>query len=126
MKYYKDTNNNLYANPSNLDGLAEVESAVRADGTLLPKHKKLCNFETKEDGSYYKYYNQNGTPDLVKIEKELLEEDKATQIAEAKEYLTDTDFYFSIDKYATLSEERRLELNTLRAEARVLINSLEG
>ena len=55
-----------------------------------------------------------------------VEEDKANQIAEAKEYLTSTDFYFTVDKYATLSEERKLELNTLRAEARVLINSLEG
>ena len=67
MKYYKDTNGNLYANPSNLDGLVEVESAVRADGTLLPKHKNLSLVQTKEDGSYYEFYNLEGTPDLVKI-----------------------------------------------------------
>ena len=72
--------------------------------------------------------NNDGTTELFdfRTEEEKQEEDKATQIAEAKEYLTSTDFYFTVDKYATLTEERKLELNTLRAEARVLINSLEG
>ena len=70
MKYYTDTNGSLYANPSNLEGLVEVESAVRADGTLLPKHKSLSDLEVKEDGSYYKYYNQDGTADLVKEQAE--------------------------------------------------------
>ena len=78
MKYYKDTNGNLYANPSNLEGLVEVESAVRADGTLLPKHKNLSLVQTKEDGSYYYYYNQDGTPDVSKIA-----ELEATQAREA-------------------------------------------
>ena len=76
MKYYKDTNGNLYANPSKLDGLVEAESAVREDGTLLPKHKNLSLVQTKEDGSYYTYYNQDGTADLA---KELLE-DKANTL----------------------------------------------
>ena len=67
MKYYTDTNGNLYANPTNLDGLVEVESAVREDGTLLPKHKNLSLVQTKEDGSYYEFYNLDGKPDLVKI-----------------------------------------------------------
>ena len=55
MKYYTDINGNLYANPTNLDGLVEVESTVREDGTLLPKHKNLSLVQTKEDGSYYTY-----------------------------------------------------------------------
>ena len=76
MKYYKDTNGNLYANPSNLEGLVEVESAVRADGTLLPKHKNLSLVQTKEDGSYYTYYNVDGTPDTAKI----MLEDKANTL----------------------------------------------
>ena len=76
MKYYNDTNGNLYANPSNLEGLVEVESAVREDGTLLPKHKNLSLVQIKEDGTYYTYYNQDGTADLA---KELLE-DKANTL----------------------------------------------
>ena len=81
MKYYIDTNNNLYANPTNLDGLVEVESAVRADGTLLPKHKNLSLVQTKEDGSYYEFYNEEGTPDLVKI----AEVEATAQAQEAKQ-----------------------------------------
>ena len=69
MKYYTDINNNLYANPSNLDGLVEVESAVREDGTLLPKHKNLSGLDTYEDGTYATYYNQDGTIDTVKEAK---------------------------------------------------------
>ena len=72
--------------------------------------------------------NNDGSTELFdfRTPQEVKEEDKAKQISEAKEYLASTDFYFTVDKYATLSEERKLELNTLRAEARVLINSLEG
>ena len=39
-------------------------------------------------------------------------------------YLASTDFYFTIDKYATLSEEKILELTTLRAKARLVINGI--
>ena len=48
-----------------------------------------------------------------------------TQIAEAKAYLTSTDFYMTVDKYAELDEARKVELTTKRAEARELINTLE-
>ena len=83
MKYYKDINNNLYANPSNLEGLVEVESPIREDGTLLPLHKNLSNVETKEDDNYYKYYNQDGTPDLTKIAADIVEVVKA-ELKQAK------------------------------------------
>lgn len=46
-------------------------------------------------------------------------------ISEAKSYLSSTDFYMTVDKYAELSEERKVELTTKRAEARELINELE-
>lgn len=70
MKYYEDINNNIYADPIKLDGLTEIESAVREDGTLLPNHKNIGLVETKEDDSYYKYYNQDGTPDIARIQAE--------------------------------------------------------
>ena len=40
----------------------------QVDDTWLP----LSGLETKEDGSYYDYYKQDGTPDLIK-EQELLD-----------------------------------------------------
>ena len=49
-----------------------------------------------------------------------------TQITEAKAYLTSTDFYMTVDKYAELDEARKVELTTKRVEARELINTLEA
>ncbi len=54
------------------------------------------------------------------------EELKAKQLAEAYGYLASTDFYMTVDKYATLTDEKKTELTTKRQEARDLINSLEG
>ena len=49
-----------------------------------------------------------------------------TKIAKAKAYLTSTDFYMTVDKYAELDEARKVELTTKRVEARELINTLEA
>lgn len=48
------------------------------------------------------------------------------KIQEAKTYLASTDFYMTVDKYATLTADKQLELTTKRAEARELINTLEA
>ena len=60
-----------------------------------------------------------------RTEEEIKEEEINTQIAEAKTYLASTDFYMTVDKYATLTADKQLELTTKRAEARKLINTLE-
>ena len=99
-----------------------VDTQVHTANTQIDSEFKSFTKEILEDGT--EMYQPQDLQDALDALK--LEEDKAKQIAEAKEYLTSTDFYFTLDKYATLSEERKLELNTLRAEARVLINSLEG
>lgn len=98
-----------------------VGTQVHTANTQIDSEFKQFTKEILEDGT--EMYQPQELQDALDALK--LEEDKAKQIAEAKEYLASTDFYFTIDKYATLSEERKLELNTLRAEARVLINSLE-
>jgi hypothetical protein len=54
MAYYK----------LNRDGTIQSRSK-QVDDTWLP----LSGLETKEDGSYYDYYNQDGTPDLAKEQK---------------------------------------------------------
>ena len=98
-----------------------IGTQVHTANTQIDSEFKSFTKEILEDGT--EMYQPQELQDALDALK--LEEDKATQIAEAMEYLTSTDFYFTVDKYATLSEERKLELNTLRAEARVLINSLE-
>jgi hypothetical protein len=105
MKFYKIENNKLITGSGKtlLEGFTEFTTSFDEEGNeVFPAEMQPY------------------------LEAEAQEQEVATQIAEAKEYLTSTDFYFTLDKYATLSEERKLELNTLRAEARVLINSLEG
>ena len=62
---------------------------------------------------------------LDALEAESKEQSLNSQIQEAKAYLISTDFYMTVDKYAELSEGRKAELTTKRAEARELINELE-
>ena len=57
-----------------------------------------------------------------KTEEQILKE----QIQEAKLYLSSTDFKMTVDYYNILTDEEKVELTTKRAEARVLINELEG
>ena len=47
------------------------------------------------------------------------------EAAEAKAYLSQTDFYFTIDKYNTLTEARKAELTQKRADARAVVNAAE-
>lgn len=68
MKYYTNISNQITTFFK--DGSIELDSPIREDGTLLPNHKNLGTIKTKADGSYYTYYNEDGTPDTVK-EQEL-------------------------------------------------------
>lgn len=92
MKYFKDKNNNIYADPININGLIEIDSPIREDGTILPEHKKIDELVKDENGKFHKYYNQDLTPNLEKIndEKKLFEDTQ--KINEAKEYLSETDY----------------------------------
>jgi hypothetical protein len=82
MKYYKDANENIYADPSSLEGLEEVTNPVRADGTILPNHDRLKDLKTDSNGNYYKYYKQDGTPDIELVDK--LKNDKRVASIKAK------------------------------------------
>ena len=59
------------------------------------------------------------------LAQDAIDAENAQKVSEAKAYLSSSDFYMTVDKYATLTEERQVELIQLRAEARVLINELE-
>ena len=66
---------------------------------------------------------------IIKTYEEKQEEIRLQEInsnmQEAKAYLTSTDFYMTVDKYAELDEARKVELTTKRVEAREVINTLE-
>ena len=68
MKYYiKD--NEIQAFYS--DGAIEIESPVREDGTILPKHKNLGLLEVDGDDKLAKYYTADYKIDTAKIQEEL-------------------------------------------------------
>jgi hypothetical protein len=66
----------------------------------------------------------------IKTADDLANEAQAQQdaqaVSDAKAYLASTDFYFVLDKYNQLSDERKLELEGLREQARVTIRELEN
>lgn len=45
---------------------------------------------------------------------------------QAREYLRNTDFYFTVDKFAQLTSERKAELEANREAARQFIRGLIG
>ena len=80
----------------------------------------------KSNEEVQEYISNGGVVEPAYTEEELRIKVINTQILEAKTYLTDTDFYMTVDKYAELDEARKVELTTKRAEARELINTLEA
>ncbi len=57
------------------EGAIEIESPIREDGTVLPKHKNLHLCKVDENENYYEYYKLEMVdgmyvPDTVKIEAE--------------------------------------------------------
>ena len=80
---------------------------LNTDGTIKSRSKQVDNtwlalseLETKEDGSYYTYYNQDGTADLAKEEAETLSKAKVSKLIEIQ------------DDFA-LAEEQPVIVNTV-------------
>lgn len=106
MNYFKNTNNDIFAYDDE-----QVKQGYSKDLTAITEAEK------------------EAIVNPPKTESELLEIAKAEllkQINEAYKYLSDTDYCFTVDKYTQLAEDRKLELETKRQEARDLINSLEA
>lgn len=91
-----------------------------ADGACIPFADGNIDYE-----EYKQWLSEGNTPEPEFTEEELRIKVINTQITEAKAYLSSTDFYMTVDKYAELDEARKVELTTKRAEARELINTLE-
>ena len=89
-----------------------------SDGACIPFADGNMDYE-----EYKQWLLEGNTPLPQYTEEELAQQAANQKVAEAYKYLQDTDFYFTVDKYATLTPEKKLELETLRAEARVVINN---
>ena len=87
MKYYKDPEGNLYADPIKLEGLEEVLSPIREDGSVLPQHEQIRQLDLQEDGTRYQAYltepDEDGVyqPDLSALQEALI----ASNVTTAKE-----------------------------------------
>lgn len=92
-----------------------------ADGACIPFADGNRDYE-----DYKLWLEEGNIPEPEFTEEELKIKVINTQIAEAKVYLSSTDFYMTVDKYAELDEVRKVELTIKRAEARELINTLEA
>ena len=69
------------------------------------------------------WLSEGNTPEPQYTEVELAQQAIDKAIADAREYLASTDFYFTVDKYNQLTSDKKLELETLREEAR---NTIRG
>lgn len=96
----------------------------------INKNREMFGFE--KDGSQDFLITEDMTPITVEgieainqTKEDEFKQSLEHKINEAKTYLISTDYYMTVDKYATLTSERQVELTTKRAEARELINTLE-
>ena len=100
MKYYKNTNNEVFA----------FESDGSQDHLITEDMKSISLEEIKH------------------INKAKEDESKQTieyKINEAKSYLLSTDYKMTVDYFATLTKEQQDDLIKLRAEARQFIRDNE-
>lgn len=111
-EYIEDNRNTVVYNK-------ETKQESRID--YLGKIKEDVTTLKPEQFDKWDYTTNSWVCDEVAKDKYELE----IKIAEAKAYLSSTDFYMTIDKYAELDEARKVELTTKRAEARKLTNTLE-
>jgi len=121
MKYYKNKNNEIYADPINLEGLVEIEDPI-FNNVVLKNHKNIHLVETKEDGSYFNYYKEENGSQVVDIIKEQEQDDlvdavKAMKIKEkalssltvttvgGKVFYADSDSRIDLSDAISLAEE---------------------
>jgi hypothetical protein len=88
-----------------------------ADGASIPFANGNRDYE-----EYKQWLLDGGVPEPEFTEEELQAKEVADAIQEALSYLLSTDFYFTVDKYATLDNAKKLELEAKRLEARGVIN----
>ena len=81
MHYFKNNNNEIFAYDDEQvkqgygKDLEEILNPI-LNGKVLVGHKNINQVETKEDGSYYNYYLENGKADIERV----MAEDKANTL----------------------------------------------
>lgn len=69
--------------------------------------------------NYYVTENEDGSLNIVeKSAEQLAQQALSAEATAARIYLQDTDYLFTVDKYATLTDERKADLQVKRDAAR--------
>lgn len=76
-------------------------------------------YRTEQEDAPYVIYTKKSAEQL-----ERLADDKA--LAAAKQHLIDTDYLFTVDKYAQMTEERKAEMTAAREASRQVIRDYEA
>ena len=124
MKYYTNSDNTeIYAEPTEMMitalNLSEYYAPVW-QGKYLPEHENLSQVQTKEDGTFYEFYNADGTADATAI----TEKERSEFRAERDRLLAETDYMMSVDYYNNiLTAEQQTELTNYRQALRDSTNT---
>lgn len=116
MKYYSKTTKGFYCQEIHGENMPE-------DATEISDEEHNTLLEGQSSGLEISFEE----PKPVLIEHLVTEQEQlALDLRAAHRYLEDTDFYFTIDKYNQLPEDRKLELERLREEKRTFIRLHES
>lgn len=105
-------------------GFYRKESLAPADAVSITEDVWRQLLDLQSQGKYI-VSDSDGFPIAVDEIERSPQEVQDEKVSVALKYLLDTDFYFTIDKYETLSEERKAELTQKRADARAVVNAAE-
>ncbi len=119
IKYYLDENNIVHADPTNIEGLQEIDNPVNDEGKMLPNHKNIELLELDENGKFYEFYTDEYNPDYEKIRIVTEQRSILGLNAASLLYLKSTDWYV-IRKLET-GIEVPVEITDKRSIARELI-----
>lgn len=101
----------------------EIRAAVGvieiADPTPPADYSDDTYYRTEQDDAPYVIFTRKSPEQL-----EQLADGKA--LANARKYLVDTDYLFTVDKYAQLTEERKTEMTASREASRQIIRDYEA
>jgi hypothetical protein len=71
--YYTDTNGNIWANPKDASSMSEYLPPYWGE-IPLPQHKNIADVVLTTDGTYYTFYNNDGTVNQAKEDAKYVED----------------------------------------------------
>ena len=114
-----NSKNEVVADPEDITGLVYLEpGSTTDDGIYIPDFSGLDLLEKTTGGDFYRFYNQDGTPDLARdVAEELAQEQELFRV-KRDSALKASDVFMLVDKYADLTAARKTEITDYRKALR--------